>query len=366
MTMSKISVLCGLCLMLFGCNTGNSVDDDTLSVYVVQEMVRPPGEQHKFVRGAFSRVVLAIENASDDVIVLRGCSVSQQLPDIDRWYGSLYGSVSDKPLEDEWVYNEMVQQLSDPVFATGVIPPNDRLKVVRWLCLTEEEIEIDVSYHRLREEDALENLYVETYVDGQFNMERIFKHPNSPFADANSRADTNWQVVIFPRAGEFPVDRTSLACRVSLQEPPLSISAVRNTFHDKIQDAVYWKGQGKWVVRTNRGVFLVDDQSNSRLGDVDLLCFAVIESSFKAVDCILPLKGYEDFDAQPPRIEGPGYFNAGVTKIAHADIIRLLEAARDNNHSVTVLSYDANGLGSKFYLLIGEFDAVARRKIAER
>ncbi len=33
---------------------------------------------------------------------------------------------------------------------------------------------------------------------------------------------------------------------------------------------------------------------------------------------------------------------------------------------VTALPYDANGLGMQFYLLVGEFDAAAHRKMVER
>jgi len=92
----------------------------------------------------------------------------------------------------------------------------------------------------------------------------------------------------------------------------------------------------------------------------------VIASSYRVVDSILPLSGYEEFDAQLPTIGPVGYFDPGVTKIDHADMPRLLEFARDRGDEVTVLPYDANGLGMRFYLLVGEFDAEARRRMAGR
>ena len=66
----KTTMVCRLFLTLAGCVGGHVVHDKGVSAYVVQEMVRPPGDQHKFVQGAFSRVVLAIENGSDDVIIV--------------------------------------------------------------------------------------------------------------------------------------------------------------------------------------------------------------------------------------------------------------------------------------------------------
>ena len=366
MTLRKTAAVCGLCLMLIGCNGGNSAGDGGLSAYVVQEMVRPLGDQYKFVRGAFSRMVLAIENDSDDLIVLRGCSVAGQLPDIDRWHGSRYGLAQYRPFEDVWVYNEMAQQLSEPVFAMGVISPHDSIEVVRWIRLERESVEIDVAYQRLSAEDAAEHLYVETAVDGRFSMERVFMHPDSLVRRGDSRVNTNWQVVIFPRAQEFSINGVSLRCSVSFQEPPISIDAVRAAIGDEIRESVYWKSQGKWVVRTDRGSFVVDGQGRRRLGDVDLLSFGVIASSYKEVDCILPLKGYEEFDLQGPKIGEGGFFDAGVTKVEHGDILRLLDSARDNGDSMTVLPYDGNGLGMEFYLLVGEFDEAARREIAER
>jgi hypothetical protein len=246
------------------------------------------------------------------------------------------------------------------------LPPHDSIEVVRWIRPEHESVEIDLAYQRLSAEDAAKHLYVETAVDGQFSMERIFKHPESLVQPGDSSVSTNWQVVIFPESQEFSVNSASLRCSVSFQEPPMSVDAVRVAIGDKIRGSVYWKNQGKWVVRTDRGVCVVDGQERTQLGDVDLLSFGVIASSYKAVDCILPLKGYEEFNPQGPKISEGGFFDPGVTKVEHGDILRLLESARDNGDRVTILPYDANGLGMEFYLLMGKFDEAARREIAER
>ncbi len=50
-------------------------EEGVLSAHVRQEMVRPPGEEHEFVREGVSRLVFMIENDGDDVIVLRRCSI---------------------------------------------------------------------------------------------------------------------------------------------------------------------------------------------------------------------------------------------------------------------------------------------------
>ena len=55
-----------------------------------------------------------------------------------------------------------------------------------------------------------------------------------------------------------------------------------------------------------------------------------------------------------------------MTEVVHGDILRLLELARDRGDGVTILPFDPNGLGMKFYVLVGEFDELARRDIAER
>ena len=366
MTMPKIFALCGLCLMLFGCNSGTSVDDGMLSVYVVQEMVRPPGEQYKFVRGAFSRVVLAIENNSDDVLILRGCSLEGQLPDIVRWHGSRYGSVKYRPIEDVWIYNEMAQQLSEPVFASGAVSPHSSIEVVRWIWLRQETVEVDLAYHRLAPEDAVKQLYFEMVVDGQYHKEQIFKHPAEPSQLRDSSINTNRQIVVFPEPQKFPIDNASLCCRISFQDPPLNIDTVQEAVGDEILESVYWRNQSKWVVRTGRGVWVVDNGVLTRLGNINLLSFGVIESSYKKVDCILPLQGYEEFDPQSPGINEGGCFDPGITKVMQGDVLRLLELARDNGDSVTILPFDADGLGMKIYLLVGVFDEVTRREIANQ
>jgi hypothetical protein len=327
-------------------------------------MVRPPGDEYKFVKGGVSRLVFAIENNSNDVIILTDCSIKGQLPDIDRWHGARYGLAEYRPLEDTWKYNQMAQQLSDPVFAMGVILPHDSIEVERWGILKTTTVQLDVAYLRLSQKQARKNLYVETVHADMETEQDVFVHPETLSRSTGSKNLTNWHFVIFPQMDKFPVKSQSLVCTVSFREPKIDIKKAQAVVEDEIRASVYWKGKKMWAVQTDQGKYLVDDNKAIPLPELDLLAFVIIESSYKRVDFILPLSGYEKFAPQKPSINEAGYFNPGVTKITHEDILKLFTFAREKGGNVTIFPYDPTGLGTSYYLLVGDFDEKRRREIA--
>lgn len=344
--------------------TKSRPDSGPLSAYVKQEMVRPPGDEYKFVKGGVSRPVFAIENNSNDVIILTDCSIKGQLPDIDRWYGARYGSAEYRPIEDTWKYNQMAQQLSKPVFAMGVILPHDSIEVEKWGILKEKTVQLDVAYQRLSKEQARNSLYVETVHTPLETGRDVFVHPEHFSRSTGSGIAVNWHFVIFPETEKFPVKSQSLLCSVSLREPKADIKTAQSVIKDEIRDSVYWENRNMWAVKTDKGKYLVDGKKAILLPELDLLAFVIIESSYKRVDFILPLSGYEKFDPQKPSINEVGYFNPGVTKVLHENISELFAYTEKKGDGVTIFPYDPSGLGSNYYLLVGEFDEKRRREIA--
>lgn len=344
--------------------TKSQPDSGPLSAYVKQEMVRPPGDEYKFVKGGVSRLVFAIENNSNDIIILADCSIKGQLPDINRWYGARYGLAEYRPIEDMWKYNQMAQQLSKPVFAMGVILPHDSIEVERWGILKEKTVQLDVAYQRLSQEQAGKNLYVETVHTPLDTGRDVFVHPEHFSRSTGSGILTNWHFVIFPEMDKFPVKSQTLLCGVSLREPKADIKKAQSVIKDEMRDSVYWKNENMWAVRTDQGKYLVDDNKAILLPELDLLTFVIIESSYKRANFILPLSGYEEFAPQKPSVNEVGYFSPGVTKVLHENILKLFAHARKKGDGVTIFPYDPTGLELNYYLLVGEFDEKRRREIA--
>lgn len=323
-----------------------------LSAYVHQEMVRPPGEEHKFIRDGVSRLVFLIENDSEDVVVLRNCSIPGQLPDIDRWHGARYGSVEHRPLEDVWWYHEMAQQLSEPVFAMGVIPPGGSLKVARWAILRDPHVTLDVAYHRLTPEQARRYLYVETVRDDSIGSNRVFKHPQEISHAAAPTRDTHWHVVIFPEADTLEIGSQTLTCPVTLREPPVDIAAAQAIVGEPIVDSVYGPRRQAWVVQTVQSMCLVVEDTFTPLPTMDLLPFVVIEAAYRTVPFLLPEKGYDRFKSEEED-EEDRFADAGVTQVPHSAVRDLLARAREHGHRITVRAHDPTGLGARFCLKVG-------------
>ena len=322
-----------------------------LSAHVRQEMVRPPGDENKFVRGGMSRLVFMIENDSSDVIVLRSCSIPGQLPDIDRWHGARYGSVQHRPLEDVWRYSEMAQQLSMPVFAMGAIPPGGDLKVTRWAILKEDHVALDLAYHRLTPAQARRHLYVET-ADDTMSMDRLFKHPQELPGPSDEAPQVNWRVVIFPEADTLDIQSQTLTCTVSLREPPVGMETVQALVAEPIRDSAYCARQQAWAVKTAQAMELLADRERIALPEMDLLAFVIIDSSYRTVPFILPPAGYDDFASYRQEKKDNRFDDGGVTPIPHDAVRRLLECIRDNGHRVAVEAIDPTGLGLRFCLVV--------------
>jgi hypothetical protein len=340
--------LFGLCIT--SCTTPAA---PPLSAHVRQEMVRPPGDENKFVRHGVARLVFMIENDSNDVIILRGCSVPGQLPDIDRWHGARYGSVQHRPLEDVWHYSEMAQQLSMPVFAMGAIQPCGNLKVTRWAILKEGHVELEIAYHRLTPTQARQHLYVETARE-EMIMDRVFKHPQELPSLSDEGPQVNWRAVIFPEADTLDIQTQTITCPVSLREPPIGIETVQAVAGEPILDSVYCERLKAWVVRTAQSMFLVANDRRITLPETDLLAFIVIDSSYRTVPFILPTSGYDDFASYRQEKQDNRFDDGGVTPIPHDVARRLLECIRDNGHHIAVEAIDPTGLGLRFCLVVRE------------
>jgi hypothetical protein len=343
--------LLGLCIT--SCATRQA---GPLSAHVRQEMVRPPGDENKFVRHGVSRLVFMIENDTNDVIVLRDCTIPGQLPDIDRWHGARYGSVDHRPLEDVWRYSEMAQQLSMPVFAMGIIPPAGNLKVTRWAILREDHVALEIAYHRLTPAQARQHLYVETARDTMI-MDRVFKHPQELPGPSDEGLQVNWRVVIFPEAETLDIHSQTLTRPVSLREPPVGMETIQTLVAGPIRDSVYCRRQQAWAVKTPQAMYLLAGRERIALPEMDILAFVIIDSSYRTVPFILPATGYNDFASYRKEKEDNRFDDGGVTPIPHDAVRQLLECIRDNGHRIAVEAIDPTGLGRRFCLVVRQRQA---------
>lgn len=338
-----------------------TVPEGPVSVFVKQEFIRPSGEEFIFQTGAVSRMVFVIENISDDFIVIRNFAIQGQLPDIYGWYCSVYGGAEHMPLEDIWSYSELEQRLSEPIFAKGVIYPGGKLDVTRHVILRENKISIELAYHKISRKDAQRFLYFYFPEKESFSAHRKYKHYNN--MNSIPVEEIDWEMVVFPGAEKIPVEKKVLLCDVSLKDPEFSLKNAEKGVGFKAEAFVYWKQQEAWVIGKDRERFLISQDKITKLPEIDLLSFVIIESSYKTTNFILPMTGYDRFNAVQPKIEGPGYFNPGITPLKNDKILPLFEFAKEKGDSVSVLAYDPTGLGKRFYLLVGDFDEKKRRDI---
>lgn len=153
---------------------------------------------------------------------------------------------------------------------------------------------------------------------------------------------------------------------MTTRNPEFTLEEAQDKGEQKASESLYWENKNSWVVKTEKGTYLVSKERIVELPDMDIRVFIVITSDFGKSDFILPLSGYEQFGAKGPRIEGPGYFNPGTTQIPHETLLSLFSFVKEKKDKISVLTYDPTGLGKKFYLLVGEFDEKKRREIVRQ
>ncbi|MFC1704553.1 hypothetical protein ACFL1E_07240 [Candidatus Omnitrophota bacterium] len=343
-------------------------DNNSLLVYVKQAELFSK-EQHSFLKRSIDQATFMIENRSDDFIVIRNFSIVDQLPDIQRWYGSQYGSAYYSPLEDVWIYNEVNQQLSEPLFAFGVIPPRKALEISRWFLVKGGSIQCAIDFQRLSKAEAGTYLYVNLYDKSAFSPKRIFQRAESEEnidALLKSFDNVDWRHVIAPAIREVLIQSLEVSCQIPIQELEVNLEKVKEEIGDWILDSIFLRSLNLWVVETVAANYMIVDDKAIELPGISLLAFILIESQAGGVETILPLTGYEQFNPEKPSIKGAGYFNPGITILPREKIFPLLQAVKDNGHKVTAFAYDSNGLGERYYLLVGEFDEKVRREVAQQ
>ena len=309
-----------------------------------------------------------VENRTHDFIVLRRFEIKGQLPDIQRWFGPLYGSVEYRAEEDIFFYNVVEQCLSEPVFAMGLIRPRGSIEVPRRVALRNSSVTAEVFYQRIPLENAKKKLYFNFPDAPCMGPKRIFRHIDDfyPFLNGKRTEEVDWSKVILKGENELPFQRHEATCAVRLTEPEFSLEKALKKFRMLFSDYIFWKSENCWIFKREKNVFLVGENRFLKLGEIDLTVFLLIELAPHDADFILPMEGYEDFNPQMPEIQGPGYFNPGITHIPRTKVLQLFEHAAQRGERVRTIAYDPHGLGKRFYISVGEFNEKERRAIANR
>ncbi|MFC1884804.1 hypothetical protein ACFL2O_08540 [Thermodesulfobacteriota bacterium] len=368
-----VLLICILFFSLCGCWEKKSTSRPDLKrfeapLYIhIKPDVKEGTEGHKaFLKRTPERVTFVLENRSDDFLVLRKFEIKDQLPDIERWVGPLYGSVEYSREKDVFFYNFVEQCLSEPVFSMGLIKPNGKIEISRNVVFKHNKIDFQIYFQRLILEDAKKSLYFNFPDEPELGPRKIFRSIDDleGLLNSNRTDSADWSRVIFKGQKEIPFLRQGTDCTVTLKEPELSLEKVLDKGNMRVFDYIFWKTKKSWVLKGENAVQLAGKDRMIQLGDIDLTVFTLIELSKDKVKCILPLKGYEGFNSKKPKIEGPGYFNPGITLIPKDKISELLQYAERHGDRIKTLVYDPHGLGKRFYIAVGEFNEEERRAFA--
>ena len=343
-------------------------EKDPLFVSIKPDQNRTKALESTFQKGTPALSSFVLENRTRDFIVLRRFDIKGQLPDIQRWFGPLYGSVEYSAEEDIFYYNVVEQCLSEPVFAMGLIRPRGSIEVPRRVALRDSPVTVEVFYQRIPLENAKKKLYFNFPDAPCMGPKRIFRRIDDfyPFLNESRTEDVDWSTVILKGENELPFLRHEATCTVKLTEPEFSLEKALKKFRMLFSDYIFWKSENCWVFKREKNVFLVGENRFDKLGEIDLAVFILIELAPHNADFILPVKGYEDFNPQMPEIQGPGYFNPGITHIPRIKVLQLFEHAAQRGDRVRTIAYDPHGLGKRFYIAVGEFNEKERRAIADK
>jgi hypothetical protein len=339
---------------------------DPLYISINSGKAESKGGKKVFPKGAPQLTNFTIENRSDDFIVIRKIEIDGQLPDIDRWFGPRYGSVEYREEKNVFFYNVVEQCLSEPVFAMGLIRPNGKIDVTRMVALRGSPVNFEVYYQRISLGDAKERLYFNFPDEPEIGPKRIFRSIDdfNLFVSESRTDSVDWSTVILKGENKLPFQRQALSLPVILEESPFSLKKALEKFGFKIADYVFWTSENCWVFKRDKNLFIVGENRIVKLGNIDLAVFTLIELSPDKTGFILPLEGYEDFNPKRPKIEGPGYFNPGITHIPRNKVFRLFQYATRRGDGIKIIVYDPHGLGRRFYISVGEFKEKERRAYA--
>lgn len=341
---------------VFLCNHSEATPSQLISVEQTQT-------EDVLLKNAPSHITFTVKNTSAHYIVLRRFEVEQQLPEEERWYGAAYGSVAYRPLEDEYRYYAMHQQLSEPVFAFGVLPPGDEITIERWTVPQDKSVAVIITYQALSADETEKMLYVSSERAMYSGAFATFTHPKKRALEEN---DIDWSQVIFPDADQIPVisERHEVECAIA--ELGFSRAEAERIAGMSSEEALFWPAHNAWVLKKKDEVYYLTRAYHEPFPQMELDVITFCVSREKEVPCILPTEGYSAFNAILPTIEGPGYFNPGITQLKKEKVRTLFQHAYRHRDEVSLFSYDGDGLGRELYLLVGTFDEIKRRRQAEK
>jgi hypothetical protein len=343
---------------------GGGPKDQTASAVAISATIKPEGPA---VWGDLADADIVIQNHTSDLVILRRVEIQGQLPDIERWYGSQYGEARYDSEQDVYHFDSLVQVLSEPIFAGGVLLPGEIRGAERTVRLNRDRQVVEVQFQRLTEDEARKSLYVADPADSP--LSQTFRRLAEPLgATASAEGSDRWDMVIFPQADETPMDTATAELSLGLAEREFDRqAAVRKASRAEPGNETYSLGQDAYIFDYGPdGVKMVTGRDVVALPQCDLLVFDLMDQrGDEPVELLLPLEGFEDlFTVGKPHTEGPGFFNPGYTDVPQADLPRLLERCRERGLSVTVQAIDPNGLGASHRVVVGEAGDLAQRRAA--
>ncbi len=317
------------------------------------------------VEGDLAPATVTVRNSSPHVIVMRAFNFPGQLPNLRQWFGGRYGTLTYDQKADKWLFNPLVQQLSVPLFAGAVLFPGDELQQTQTIRLLEPTVRVTVGFNQLSEKAARQNLYFATAGPSSPMGETAYSRlAPGPIADQARPEPGSVREAVYPAGAEAEVLTQEASLTVQLAPRTPSVKQAAEAVMPEWDRHTYWLGGPGWVLRLGERVTWLSPKGPVDLPACDLLVFDLFDLARpQPVDVLLPLKGFEqDFDVGRPRIEGPGFFNPGYTKVAQADLPRLLARCRQLELPLTAQPVNPTGLGAGNKVVVGKLDLEERRK----
>lgn len=318
------------------------------------------------VLGEKCNLKLRLKNTSENsVFIITGIDLKGQKPDTRNWFAQRYGSVT-KSGDGSYEHHEMNQILSSLPFAEEVLLPHSEVSLGFDVIAWERDIEVSVKtfqvpiewvskhcYFHIESNGASElSLSVSKYIrHPTAKLKKGFKYSGKVLVDVNP--DIRREKIFFNKIG------------VPLEEPIFKLSEALKYVDFEPLVYFYWMDREGWYLQRDRkAVFVHKDCSVSPMPVISRN--VIYEFSPKPynkyirnnepIAILLPKKGYEILNPIPSHIEGPGYFNPGLTWVHRFDLDAFFELVRKNDDQIVYETINPNGLGAYNYLSVQHRD----------
>jgi len=225
--------------------------------------------------GAQGKIDFHIVNKSDQFMLVERIAGNQIAPTgRDSLVGSQYGALSRMPDENGWHYNPLAQQETPPLFAYGLIPPGQRLRIEVELLPVSTDGTFEVHYRGFSIDEVAQFIFFPPRDENNMagaKFERLTAEAlgqvQARAEDGSDRADMFKVVVLDPSLIEARADcLVKMPYRIALKRARLDID-LQKELGEEPRWKLYSNALSGWVAGTSKGVVLLDGKKTASLPD---------------------------------------------------------------------------------------------------